>query len=468
MKGKEASAGAPKKRAIWEGNVLWHPSRATLAASLVAGLLSANHALASGFELREQSAVGQGAAFAGAAARGDDPSFAFYNPAAIGWLTGWDFSAVLSGLLPESRMVSGSATRAAAFGGTPITGSLGGDAAQDALLGSLYASMPLSERVRVGLSVTEPFGLATKYPVDFIGRYHAYTSYLRTIDVTPSLAWRPLDTLSLGVSLIVQTADAHLSNAIDGGAVILGTNPLAARLGVRPGGLDFRSTLRGDSTGVGFQLGGQWEVAPGTRLGFSYRSAITQRLDGTAKFDGVPPLLATSFSNTTGSAKLTLPDIATFGVTHQLTPRLNLMGGVEWTGWSRFKELTAYFGNGLPPSVTEQRWRDTWFVSLGAEFQVTEKLTLRGGGAYDQSPVPTATRTPRIPDGDRYWLSVGASYRVLSNVTLIAAYTHIFVDDTKVALSAGPPSSSNFLRGNLTGTYHNQVDLVSVQARITF
>jgi long-chain fatty acid transport protein len=379
-----------------------------------------------------------------------------------------DTAAVLSGIFPESRMTSGSATRAAAFGGSPILGSLGGDSAQDALLGSIYGSLPLGERVRLGLSVTEPFGLVTKYPADYIGRYHALTSFLRTIDITPSIAWRPLDNLSLGASLIIQQADAHLSNAVDGGAVILAQNPAAALLGVRPGGADFRSTLRGSSTGVGFQLGAQWEVVPGTRLGLSYRSSITQTLSGNAQFDAVPLPLALRFSNTTGSAKVTLPDTVNLGVSHRLMPQLTLLGGVEWTNWSRFRDLVATFNNGLPASVTEERWRDSWFFSLGAEYQVNERLALRGGVAYDQSPVRTATRTPRVPDGDRYWLSAGLSYRVLQNVTLSAAYSHIFVDDTRLALAAGGPTSSNFLRGNLTGTYSNQVDIVSLQVRMTF
>ncbi|MBD0272916.1 MAG: outer membrane protein transport protein, partial [Acetobacteraceae bacterium] len=77
-------------------------------------------------------------------------------------------------------------------------------------------------------------------------------------------------------------------------------------------------------------------------------------------------------------------------------------------------------------------------------------------------------RTPRIPDSDRYWLSVGASYRLLGSVELTAAYTHIFADDAKVRLRDPGPGSAEFLRGNLDLNYSASVDIFAVQARLMF
>ncbi len=149
--------------------------------------------------------------------------------------------------------------------------------------------------------------------------------------------------------------------------------------------------------------------------------------------------------------------------------RWTLLGDLSWTNWSRFRELRVDFESGRAPVVSEQNWRDTWALALGAEYQATDALRLRAGAAYDQSPARDATRTPRIPDSDRYWLSVGASYRVLRNVELTAAYTHIFADDDKVRLrDPGQPTNTNFLRGNLDLNYSGSVDIVAVQARLTF
>lgn len=140
---------------------------------------------------------------------------------------------------------------------------------------------------------------------------------------------------------------------------------------------------------------------------------------------------------------------------------------MSWTNWSRFRELRVDFDN-RPSSVTEQRWRDTVSFAVGAEYRATDALRLRAGFAFDPTPVRDETRTPRIPDSDRYWASIGASWRVTPNMELTAAYTHIFARDTTVRLRDGGPGSSDFLRGNLNLDYRASVDIVAVQARLTF
>ena len=82
--------------------------------------------------------------------------------------------------------------------------------------------------------------------------------------------------------------------------------------------------------------------------------------------------------------------------------------------------------------------------------------------------MPDSTRTPRIPDGDRFWLSVGGTWNVTKALSLTAAYTHIFVADTKVSLVDSGPVSSNFLRGNLTASYSNQINIFATSAKFVF
>ena len=447
---------------------LGHGSAAAVATLAMVGAAGGAHA--SGYQVREQSAVGQGVSFAGSAARGDDPSTMFFNPAAMAWLPGTQAVVLGSGIFPTAEVRSGSASRAAALGGGPITGSLG-DAGLDAFVPALYGTTALAEDWRLGVSVTSPWGLVTKYPADFIGRYHALTSSLKTFNIAPAVSWRPLPNLSLGAALQIQYADARLSNAVDFGSVGF-LNPQLRALGFRPGAADGRSTIDGDSTAVGWQLGAQWEPLAGTRLGLGFRSAVFHDLAGEVRFEGVPAPLTPAFRGTGGRAKLTTPESLTFGVTHRVGERWTLLAGAEWTNWSRFRELVVRFDDGRAPSVTEQRWRDTWFLSAGTEYQASRDLALRAGFAWDKTPVRDETRTPRIPDSDRYWLSVGASWRALPvslpGMTLSAAYTHVFADEGRVRLTDPGPGSSNFLRGNLSADYSASVDILSVQARFAF
>lgn len=436
---------------------------------MAAMLAASGDAAASGYAVREQSAVGQGSSFAGATARADDPSFMFFNPATLGWLSGTQAAVVGSYIRPESEVESGTATRAAILGGSPITGGLGGDAGLNAFVPAVYTSAQLSPEWAIGLSVTSPFGLVTKYDTDFIGRYHALTSTLRTVNVAPTVSYRPVPWLSIGASLQIQHAYARVSNAVDFGAVgaLAG---FALGGGLRPGAADGRATVRGDDIAVGWTLGAVWEPADGTRVGVSFRSALFHKLEGDAYFQGAPGSFANrgAFQNTDARAKLTTPENLSFGVAQRLGERWTLLGDLSWTNWSRFRELRVDFESGRAPNVSEQNWRDTWSLALGAEYHATDALRLRAGGAYDQSPARDAYRTPRIPDSDRYWLSVGASYWALRNVELTAAYTHVFADDAKVRLRDRGPGTNDFLRGNLDLNYGASVDIVAVQARLIF
>jgi long-chain fatty acid transport protein len=438
------------------------------AAALAALLGVGSEAAASGYAIREQSAVGQGTSFAGATARADDPSFLFFNPAALAYLPGYQAAIVGSYIRPESRVDDGVATRNALLGGSRIFGSDGGDAGVNAFVPATYATAQLSPEWAVGLAVTAPFGLVTKYDNDFIGRYHALTSTLRTINLAPTVSYRPLPWLSFGASLQIQHAYARISQAVDfGSAGALGG---LAPFGVTPGRFDGRATVRGDDIAVGWTVGAVWEPQDGTRVGVSFRSALFHKLEGDGYFQGAPGPLANSvnFRNTDVRAKLTTPETASFGVAQRVGERWTLLGDVSWTNWSRFRELRVDFDTGRAPSVSEQRWRDTWAVAVGAEYLVADGLRVRAGVAYDNSPARDVTRTPRIPDSDRYWLSVGASYQVLRNVELTAAYTHIFADDAKVRLRDRGPGTENFLRGNLDANYSASVDIVAVQARLMF
>lgn len=427
----------------------------------VGTLVGTGPADATGYQLREQSAVGQGASFAGAAARGDDPSFLFFNPAAMAWLPGTQGALVGSGIFPGVEAQSGSATRNAAFRGSPIIGSLGGDIGVDAFVPANYATIALAEDFRFGVSVNSPWGLVTKSPNDFIGRYHALTSSLRTINLSPAVSWRPLPNLAFGAALQVQHAATRLSSAVDYGAA-------GARAGLIPGSRDGRSTVSGNDTSFGWHIGTQWEPLPGTRLGAAFRSAVFHEIKGDVNFEGVPAPLRPAFANSSARAKLVTPETATFGLSQQVSAGWTLLAGAEWTNWSRFRDLVVNFDSGRAPSITEQRWRDSWFFSAGAEYHWNERLTFRGGVAYDQTPVQTAERTPRIPDNDRYWLSVGASYQVMPNVILTGGYSHIFASDARVSLQDPGPANTNLLRGNLDATYRASVDIVTAQLRFAF
>lgn len=440
------------------------------------GLLAAaaERVEAAGFALKEQSGEGQGVSFAGASAGYGGLGVMFFNPAAQGLAEGLAVDSTLSYARAGFGLDTASASTVV---GSPIPGSTSADdVGIDALIPALAASAPLGEHWRVGLSVNAPFGLGTDYREDWVGRYHALRSELVALAATPSVAWTPDPRLTLAAGLVVQYTKAKLSNAVDfgtigaalgGGAPIGGITPV-------PGGQDGRARIEGDDIAVGFTLGILAEPVPGTRLGLGFRSRVENELDGDAEFDTGPSGMGQAIAGLTGQfadsgvkAALDLPAMASFGISQKLGERWTLLGEVQWTGWSSFDALDVEFDNPLQaPVVTEEAWDDSWFVALGVDYAWSEQLTLRAGIAFDQTPVDDAHRTPRVPDSDRTWLSVGASWKAADWLSLTIGYSHIMLDDAVIALRTGDPGGT--FRGNLDAETSSSIDVVAVQASLRF
>lgn len=421
--------------------------RAALLAGIALGAVAAaGTAQASGFALLEQSATYQGASFAGAAARADDPSTLFFNPAGMTQLPGYQFSINGSLIAPQAILNSGSATTLA---GTPAVGTTGSNAAATVLLPSFFATAQVAPDWHVGLAVTSPFGLATKYNTDSIARYNALTTSLTTYNFAPSVAWQALPTLSVAAGLRVEVADAHLSQAVDFGTI-------GYSRGIRgyyPGFHDGISSLKGSDTAVGWQVGLLWQPLPGTRVGLDYRSAIFHDLSGSVTFQNAGPL-APVFAGGSATAKLVTPDTYSLSLAQDVG-QVTMLAGVDFTEWSHFKTLQVNYTG--PALATQENWTNSAMISAGADWRLNDTLTLRSGAAVDLTPVLNAYRTPRIPDGTRYWLSVGATWRPRPGLALSAAYSHLFVDSTKVAL---PSLDANY--------NNNQINILSAEATLSF
>src|ERR1700755_1206682 len=143
-------------------------------------LMSATPALAAGYGLREQSTEAMCEAYAGAPATGSDAGFLAYNPAAAGATQGGDFAISAVSIMPGSSATYTTANTAA---GTPAGGNAKPkDFIRNAIIPDIAIRQRLDDRWSVGLSVSVPWGLSTRYPSGWSGRYHALGSKLATIN----------------------------------------------------------------------------------------------------------------------------------------------------------------------------------------------------------------------------------------------------------------------------------------------
>jgi long-chain fatty acid transport protein len=182
-------------------------------------------------------------------------------------------------------------------------------------------------------------------------------------------------------------------------------------------------------------------------------------------FSNRPALLAAGLPDGGVSAEIKLPDSASIGLAHTFG-RFQILADYTWTGWDSIQNLTVVRTSGATLSNTPLRFKDSWRVGLGLNYQLNDQWKLRFGTAYDQTPVQDEYRTPRLPDESRVWLAVGAQWQFSKQGALDFGYAHEFVDDaSSQLLSATPPSAP---QGNLYGTYKLNVNILGAQIRYNF
>jgi long-chain fatty acid transport protein len=107
--------------------------------------------------------------------------------------------------------------------------------------------------------------------------------------------------------------------------------------------------------------------------------------------------------------------------------------------------------NGTTGTVISERWRNTWYVGIGSNYQLLDNLLLQSGFGYDQSPVTDSNRTTRVPDADHYDVGFGAQYQLLPNTNVQLAYLHVFSPGGTVDSTAS--TSKLTPSGTIHGSY---------------
>lgn len=481
---------------------------AALSLAIAGALLAPQVAKASAFQLKENSAKSMGRAYAGSATAGGDVSVVANNPAAMTELDGTYFQADVTAINFSAKF-SGSAHDVL---GRPISGSDGGEGGTTLPVPALFFATKVSDKVHLGFGLSVPFGFQTEYDKDFVGRYNGLKSKFESLDATLSASYDVSDTFAVGVSAIAQKTSAELTQAINYNAVGLSiqqsiaaqtaaavaqiqaaaaagqiTPAQAAALGQQaaqqgqaaaggvaaatPVGADGYGRVKGDDWGYGYQIGGFWKLTPNDKFALNYRSKISHRLEGTGNFTTTPgydlllsnPALAGSippFSHTTGTADFTTPAVISASYWHQ-AEKFGLGIDLAYTKWDVFKELRVKYGNAQPDSVEAFNWRNTIYASVGGDYYLNDKVTLRAGIAVDTSPTYNEVRDVRVPDSTRKLASVGVGYKASEHFEINASYAHIFVNQAHI-------DSTSSTGDVVTGNFDDYGNLLSLSATYKF
>ncbi len=385
------------------------------------GAAIATDAQAGAFQIREGSAAAQGASFAGRTSGDRDVSFALHNPAALRTVENFEVSGGLAGIFATGDAVADVPGAALPPGFTNVD-----DPNEIAAVPSFAAGWRYNRHLVFGLAVDAPFGLATKYDDDFIGSFDGIESELINVTVTPLVSVEPIPDLALAGGVTLSYADATLT--------------------ARTANAGFtESEVTGDDLKVGFTLGVMADLGPRTTVGAAFQSGIAHELEGDISGDftvPAPPPLGSLNLDGPGDANLDLPPVMSIGVTHGFTDAFRMMAEFEYIGWSDFQAINISSAR-TGVTVTEtQNYDNSVFFALGAEYDVTSDVTLRGGVAYDQTPTVDSDRSVRTPDGDRVWLSIGASWQATESIGVDVAYSYLNFFDTDLDLERGPAAGA--------------------------
>lgn len=423
------------------------------AAALAVASAFVSQANAAGFMLTEQSAGALGRAYAGVGVDGNDIAGTYYNPATMSLHDG---TKIQAGFVQVGMNLD-----YAGNSGATENGRL-----KSQTLPHGYITHKINDSMWAGLAMTVPFGMGTEFGENWEGAERGISAEMYTFDFNPNLAWKVTDKFTVGAGVSIQYANAKLKTKMklgntDNGRAL--TQKVAA--GIASGDLSLNSAelgalqqasnaevvseIKADSLAWGFNLGMMWAPVENFRVGVSYRSEVSHDADGDltvtpgaqlnsliasmqAHPEALPtlsalagPALAGALGTHAGEASLSAPAWAMVNVAWDVNDLLSLYATFRWTDWSSFKQLKIT-SNGEPRATINNYWKDTYLGSLGADLRLTDWWTLRGGVAYESSPISNPqNRLGIIPDADRWWFAVGSTFKITNNLQTDVSFAHL-------------------------------------------
>ena len=364
--------------------------------------LFSSSALSSGFHLNEFSAIGLGRAYSGEGAMGDSAASASRNPATMALMDRPMFSIGAIFIDPDVDIT----------GKSPTGRSLNArNIAPTQWIPDIHYVQPVSDNWWLGTSITSNYGLATEFNSGYTAGPYGGNTDLTTINMNVSSAWRLNPHFSVGLGFDAVYAKAKIERYAGESLLSMGI-PADTQI----------AHLNGNKWGYGWNAGLLYEVNDNNRFGLTYRSEVKVDFKGNYRSSlpasinalnqaynlGLP--YGTGGSTVPGALSLHLPEIWEASAYHKVAPKWAVHYSLTYTSWSQFKELSATGSNGEQLFYKNESFKDAYRIALGTSYFHDEHWTFRSGIAFDDSPVPAATRSISIPDQDRLWLSAGASY----------------------------------------------------------
>lgn len=436
-------------------------------------LLLATSADASGLKVNVVSSSAMGTANAGRGALLEDATIVYYNPSAMAMfkrptLSGGLFFANLDAKLSDIKATDAN--------GDPIVPGQGdfddgGDFMPEGLAPFVYYTHPVDENVNVGLAFYPAYSTESRYSNKAALGEFATATKLQVLDIQPAIAYKLSEQFSLGFGIDFLLVEGELSQQAQ------------AKAG---DGFRARVSVTGDDKAIAYNLSAFWRPLPSTTLGIVWRAAVDVELRGDGEFITRKPDKTWELQGTEpgGKVPLNLPMSVDFSLDQKITDQLSAQLGILWMQWSVFKRLDVIGTPGggiistkvnLGPEAEKEgliarvptEWLDTFTISLGGTYQVSEQLKLRAGYMYDQD---TGTKgepaIARVPGSDQHWLTAGLGYQFSDKLSFDAAAAYILpvkadIYETDDDLNGKPKTRASI-------SAKSEINVINVSAQLNY
>jgi len=298
----------------------------------------------------------------------------------------------------------------------------------------LYASAKITDKLAFGLAVYTPFGSSNVWGDNWSGKYLIQDITMKSIFIQPTVSYQINDWISFGAGLNIVYGQFELNRALPTGGATDNVN------------------LSGSTVKYGYNLGVFLQPTEKLNIGISYRSQVDIKLDneeGDADFSIENPQTAALFPDGGFTATLPLPASLNVGLAYRIDEKWLVSADVSFVEWDVYQTLGFDFETNTTHPVTgdpvltdsnsKREWENAMIYRIGAQYSANEKLDLRAGFYYDETPTNDKYYAPETPGANKIGLTAGLSYMLNDKFSLDASFIYskgeeITAEDTNTPL----------------------------------
>ncbi len=300
---------------------------------------------------------------------------------------------------------------------------------------TFYAAMKINEKLAAGLAVNTPYGNRLKWGDDWAGRYLIQDISLASVFFQPTVSYKLHPNLSIGAGLVYATGSVDLNKAV----------PVAYQ-----NGGDGKVNISGSASSYGYNAGLLFKKGK-LSIGIDYRSRVDMALDEADASFTVPASLSANFpAENKTKVSLPLPANLDVGASFEVNKKLTAGFSLNYVFWEVYDSLIFDFQTNTPAladSRNPRAYENRLIVRVGAQYDLSEKLTVRAGGYYDPSPVNHDYFNPETPSLDITAFSCGLSYRPFERLSFDASFLYLM----------GSEMHMQYQPDNFGGTYKTRI-----------